>query len=201
MTFCLFDKSFKALYKQGMKTRFYIVRHGQTLFNQIGKIQGWSDSPLTEKGLEQASKMAEKLNEINFVLGVSSSSERARDTLLTIAKDRFPCVFYKDLKEICFGSLEGDSTKAVIGSTRKDWSEFGGETFDQARERLETCLLSISKEVGQGNVLVVSHGAILREFIHHLEPNFYDIMPNCSMFIVDCVDGALKLYSLPEVLI
>lgn len=28
----------------------YIMRHGQTLFNVRGKIQGWCDSPLTEEG-------------------------------------------------------------------------------------------------------------------------------------------------------
>ncbi len=184
-----------------MKTRFYIVRHGQTLFNLQGKIQGWSDSPLTEKGFEQAEKMAKKLDDIHFDLGISSSSERARDTMYTIVNGRFPCSFYKDLKEICFGTLEGDSVQTIIGSQRTDWREFGGETFDEARIRVEKCLISISKEVKDGNVLVVSHGAVLREFIHHLNPDFYDIMPNCSMFIVDCVDGKLELSSLPEVII
>ncbi len=196
-----FDKLRKALYKKSMKTRFYIVRHGQTLFNLQGKIQGWSDSPLTDQGFEQARKMAEKLNSIDFDLGISSSSERARDTLYTIALDRFPCSFYKDLKEICFGSLEGDSVQKIIGSERTDWREFGGETFEQARLRVENCLISISKEVKDGNVLVVSHGAVLRELIHHLKNDFYDIMPNCSMVIVDCIDGKLELYALPEVLI
>ena len=31
-------------------TRFYLMRHGQTLFNTLNRIQGWCDSPLTEKG-------------------------------------------------------------------------------------------------------------------------------------------------------
>lgn len=34
----------------------YLMRHGETLFNQRRKIQGWCDSPLTEKGIEQAQK-------------------------------------------------------------------------------------------------------------------------------------------------
>lgn len=34
--------------------RLYLVRHGETLFNIQGKIQGWSDSPLTERGIKQA---------------------------------------------------------------------------------------------------------------------------------------------------
>lgn len=32
----------------------YLMRHGQTLFNELKKVQGWCDSPLTELGKEQA---------------------------------------------------------------------------------------------------------------------------------------------------
>ena len=35
-----------------MKKIIYMMRHGQTLFNQLGKIQGWCDSPLTELGIK-----------------------------------------------------------------------------------------------------------------------------------------------------
>ncbi|MCC3238086.1 histidine phosphatase family protein, partial [Pediococcus acidilactici] len=38
-----------------MKTvNYYFVRHGQTLFNRYRHLQGWSDSPLTEKGVHDA---------------------------------------------------------------------------------------------------------------------------------------------------
>lgn len=37
-----------------MKTQFYIARHGQTLFNVKHLYQGWCDSPLLEKGIQQA---------------------------------------------------------------------------------------------------------------------------------------------------
>ena len=36
-----------------MKKNLYLLRHGQTLFNSKHLISGWSDSPLTEKGIEQ----------------------------------------------------------------------------------------------------------------------------------------------------
>ncbi len=38
-----------------MKT-LYLMRHGQTLFNSLGKIQGWCDSPLTEAGKSEAKR-------------------------------------------------------------------------------------------------------------------------------------------------
>ena len=33
-----------------VKTRLYIARHGKTMFNTIGRAQGWSDTPLTAEG-------------------------------------------------------------------------------------------------------------------------------------------------------
>ena len=37
-----------------MKKRLYLMRHGQTMFNEQKRIQGWCDSPLTELGKRQA---------------------------------------------------------------------------------------------------------------------------------------------------
>lgn len=35
--------------KEGIyMTHFYIIRHGETVFNRKGRIQGWCDSPLTD---------------------------------------------------------------------------------------------------------------------------------------------------------
>ena len=35
------------------KTRLYVIRHGKTMFNTIGRAQGWSDTPLTAKAHQQ----------------------------------------------------------------------------------------------------------------------------------------------------
>ena len=45
-----------------MKT-LYLMRHGETMFNAQHRIQGWCDSPLTERGIEQARAMGAKLRE------------------------------------------------------------------------------------------------------------------------------------------
>ncbi|MDH4015859.1 MAG: histidine phosphatase family protein, partial [Actinomycetota bacterium] len=37
-----------------MTLTIHLVRHGQTLFNHRGLVQGWVDSPLTEMGVAQA---------------------------------------------------------------------------------------------------------------------------------------------------
>ena len=49
-----------------MAKTLYLMRHGQTLFNVLKKIQGWCDSPLTEEGIRQA-KIARKWFEDNNI--------------------------------------------------------------------------------------------------------------------------------------
>lgn len=65
------------------KQYLYLMRHGKTFFNQMKKIQGWCDSPLTENSVEQA-RIAEgyfKKQNIELDAAYSSTSERACDTL------------------------------------------------------------------------------------------------------------------------
>lgn len=74
-----------------MKT-LYLMRHGETLFNVQHKIQGWCDSPLTEKGIKQAQKVRDYFSKkgITFDHAYCSTSERCSDTLELIvdAKDK-----------------------------------------------------------------------------------------------------------------
>jgi broad specificity phosphatase PhoE len=59
-----------------MKITFYYVRHGQTLFNVIERMQGECDSPLTEAGIEGARDTASALRKVHFAGCYSSFSER-----------------------------------------------------------------------------------------------------------------------------
>ncbi|EHL98514.1 phosphoglycerate mutase family protein [Lentilactobacillus parafarraginis F0439] len=62
------------------KVTAYLVRHGQTYMNLYNKVQGWIDSPLTEKGISDAKNAGERLKNINFNAAFSSDSGRAIDT-------------------------------------------------------------------------------------------------------------------------
>ncbi len=60
---------------------FYVVRHGQTLFNVMGKVQGWCDTPLTDEGVRAAQSLGRGLAEVDFAAAYSSDSGRAVHTL------------------------------------------------------------------------------------------------------------------------
>jgi broad specificity phosphatase PhoE len=57
-----------------MPLTLFLVRHGETLFNRRGLMQGWVDSPLTEAGVEQARHAAEQLRDRPLVAAYSSTS-------------------------------------------------------------------------------------------------------------------------------
>lgn len=149
-----------------MTKTLYIMRHGQTLFNIQHKIQGWSDSPLTKEGIQQAKIAGQyfKDNKITFDAAFCSTAERASDTLELVTD--MPYKRLKGLKELNFGNFEGeheylhpkDDPKKHFGDY---YVQFGGEDNQVAQKRVNDTLLKIMNQDNE-SVLVVSHaGAIM----------------------------------------
>ncbi|MGM9948101.1 histidine phosphatase family protein [Floccifex sp.] len=176
--------------------RVYIVRHGQTIFNEKKRIQGWCDSPLTSLGIQQAKDTHEKLKDIDFEWAYSSTSERAMDTLdLIIGQRNIHKSHRKDLKEIHFGQFEGEREQYVFQElklNREDLPQYGGESPIQAVTRVENALFEMSKK-HDGNVLVVCHGGIMANLLRRHAPYMIDQlgvpMPNCTVLVFDVLDS------------
>ena len=62
------------------KLNVYVVRHGQTYYNIYNKLQGWSNSPLTGKGIQDAQAAGQKLAETTFAAAYCSDTTRAEQT-------------------------------------------------------------------------------------------------------------------------
>lgn len=67
-----------------MTRNIYLVRHGQTYYNIYNKLQGWSHSPLTEKGKADARQAADRLKNIHFDAAFCSDLPRAMETCQVI---------------------------------------------------------------------------------------------------------------------
>jgi probable phosphoglycerate mutase len=95
------------------KTYLYIVRHGKTMFNTIGRAQGWSDTPLTTFGEQGIHELGIGLREagLEFKAAFSSDSGRTIQTIDIIMEELgYPHIPYlrdKRIREWCFGSLDG----------------------------------------------------------------------------------------------
>ncbi|MHC5374497.1 histidine phosphatase family protein [Enterococcus sp. LJL120] len=150
----------------------YLMRHGETLFNQLHKIQGWCDSPLTEAGKAQALQAKHYLTQHNITFDhyFSSTQERACDTLEVITDQ--PYSRRKNLKEMNFGSFEGESTRLQpVGPENYEhfYEQFGGESAEEVRQRMRKELTSIMEET-QENALVVSHNGAIFYFLQQIYP-------------------------------
>ena len=101
----------------------YLLRHGETELNVERKIQGWCDSPLTERGRDQARRARTSLEragvEIDYACG--SSLGRARQTAEIVTD--VPYVPMDELKEWSFGSYEGESRLSMPPAP---WGDFFG---------------------------------------------------------------------------
>ena len=90
--------------------KLYVVRHGETVWNELHKVQGTADIPLAEKGIELAEKTGEALKEVPFDLCITSPLVRARRTaelILEKQPHKVPVIEDKRIQEINFGELEG----------------------------------------------------------------------------------------------
>ena len=68
-------------------TVFYLVRHGETVWNKEQRLQGWLDSPLSSDGILHAKKLGEQFKGMSFAAAYCSSSERAKETLTYLVHD------------------------------------------------------------------------------------------------------------------
>ena len=88
--------------------KVYIIRHGQTNWNIIKKIQGQQDIELHETGINQAKEKIKIFNEYNFDLIICSTLKRAMKTAEILNSEKqLPIIYTDALRERKFGELEG----------------------------------------------------------------------------------------------
>ena len=94
--------------------KLYLVRHGKTMFNTIGRAQGWSDTPLTAEGERGIHELGIGLREsgLTFERAYSSDSGRTIQTMGIILEElgltgQIPYRMDKRIREWCFGSFHG----------------------------------------------------------------------------------------------
>lgn len=154
----------------------YLMRHGQTLFNRLQRIQGWCDSPLTEEGIAGAQRVGQyfRVHGIKFDHAYCSTQERASDTLELVTDQ--PYERLKGIKEWGFGVFEGQSEVLnpkpdPIRKTHGDFFlQYGGENDFQVQKRVVDTLTAIMERPDNHQVLAVSHGGASFMFLRRWLP-------------------------------
>jgi broad specificity phosphatase PhoE len=157
-------------------TRLYLARHGETEWNKFSKIQGRTDTELSEEGVRQAELLAGRLEREKIDFIYSSSLKRAVKTAEIIAGYKSCGVVKSDkYHEICLGPWEGMTINDIkekysehFRAYREDPANFrlpGAETFLQLTERTYSGILDMVDSHKGSNILVVSHGTAIKAAI------------------------------------
>ncbi|MEO0557985.1 MAG: histidine phosphatase family protein [Bacteroidota bacterium] len=162
------------------------VRHGQTDYNADGRVQGRGiDSDLNALGRWQAERLADRLASEPLTALYTSSLRRTHQTaepLLARRPDLAP-VALADLDEMDWGDYEGQAATAEIQDRYRRYVESwnggafdhavsGGESPQDVETRARRAVEQIQSVHRTGNVLVVTHGRLLRVLLASLLPDF-----------------------------
>ncbi|HEM3474946.1 TPA: histidine phosphatase family protein [Streptococcus suis] len=157
-----------------MVKTIYLMRHGETLFNTQGRVQGVCDSPLTENGRAQAQAAKNYFAEqgIQFGAVYSSTQERATDTA-KIVSGQENVQQLKGLKEMDFGIFEAQPEMLLpkfrpgANSFEDLLVPFGGEDIRTVGQRVAQTVEETVSGQDEKTVLAVSHGAAMWGFMLH----------------------------------
>jgi broad specificity phosphatase PhoE len=162
------------------KTTIGLLRHGQTNWNIDFRLQGITDIPLNETGIEQARVAGQVLAESGAAgqtwdLILSSPLSRARDTAVMVGEAiGIPGVSIEELLlERSFGEAEGlthEEWKAKYDDTNH---VPGGETLEQLEARAWVLLQRLLDHHEGKRVLTVSHGALIRTLLRLVSEGEY----------------------------
>ncbi|MCS5423050.1 MULTISPECIES: histidine phosphatase family protein [Psychrilyobacter] len=192
--------------------KIHFVRHGQTEWNVIKKLQGHLNSPLTEEGVEQTELLYEKLRYVDFSKIYTSPQGRALHTARILKGEKdIEILELQEIMEMGFGNVEGLEKEKFkekhpeafmnlwTDAVKYDPSDFSGESFIEVEKRAIEGLEKLVEENKTGDIMVVSHGMILKVIFgyvlgHGLDKFWIDPVPqNTSVTTISYNDGKFKM--------
>lgn len=159
-----------------MHTTLYLIRHGETQWNKLGKFQGSLDISLSEEGISQAKDLAKRLNG-NFDSLYTSPLLRALKTSEIICeKSHTKPIILPDMREINYGHWEGLTIKEIQVSYSYEFDLWkndkltgpivGGEgSLKNATMRGKKSVLEVVQANPGKKIAIVAHGGIIKAAI------------------------------------
>lgn len=163
-----------------MDSTIYLIRHGETVWNRIGRLQGQLDAPLTHAGLAQAHAIGRDLFERltgSAPAMAASPLGRTRQTAAIIAEHLgidFDDIALDDrLMEITLGDHDGyggwdvidrDHPELAAERRRDPWNfrHPNGESSQMVQDRVRPVLEHLTATPGIH--VVVAHGVVNKVF-------------------------------------
>ncbi|WP_088008965.1 histidine phosphatase family protein [Indiicoccus explosivorum] len=153
--------------------RIGIVRHGRTAWNLERRAQGSSDIPLDAEGQAGAALLAERLKDGDWDIIYSSDLSRANQTAEAVAAaSGLEVRIDPRIREVSGGQIEGTTEEERIAKWGPDWrdEDRGIETRESATARGMEFIHELMETHSGGNVLLVSHGGLIRHLLRAMLP-------------------------------
>lgn len=158
--------------------RLYFMRHGETVWNTERRYQGMTDIELSEEGLRQAECAAKRFKNIKIDKIYASPLKRAMKTAEKIAAEKgLEIISEDDFREIHFGEWEGKTVPELTEKYGDSYTNFirephkygfpGEGSVENVINRIKPGIDRLIAEE-KGNVLIVSHGGIIRLMIMYI---------------------------------
>lgn len=176
----------------GVLQTIYLIRHGETAWNRARILQT-PDVPLSEEGIEQARRLARRLDGAGIRRILSSDLERARMTARELqATTGAPVCEDALLQERNFGELRGRPYRELgFDPFAPDYEPPGGESVPAFEQRVERAwaLIRLHAAESRGPLAVVTHGLVCRGLVarHLVVPPDVPDEPwvNCALAIIE----------------
>lgn len=169
--------------------KIYVIRHGLTKLNKDGAFNGHIDESLSPEGIEQANN-AIHLIPASIKKMYASSLIRTKQTaeiLNSIIK--VPISYVDELKEVNAGVLNGlpftDEGVKKYKALQYNWKSQGGESVEDVMKRVLKVLDEIKLKERDEEVLIVTHGGIIRILYFLEKGSLLDEIGNVSILSFD----------------
>lgn len=177
--------------------RIYLIRHGETDWNREGRIQGRRDIALNERGEKQAMQAAQVLAGKRFAALITSPLVRAKKTGALLCRFAEVGEVREDerLLERDFGELDGEVFQESFRALMREGKVKGLEELSWVRQRMLEAVTSYAHTYEE-DVIVVSHGAALRELLQALDEEIAKVriqLKNVSFSVLEWQDEAFRV--------
>ena len=166
-----------------------LVRHAETVFNQLGKMQGKENIPLSDNGRNQAKTLKERIKEKNYDVCFSSPLMRAVETAMILIGDRVEIKIDDRLTERDLGEFEGKFRDVYDAKKYWDYNlnsgDGGVEKVQDIFKRCNDFIDYLKENYRDKTILIISHNAPLKAIYHILKHTDLN-KGNLSIRIANC---------------
>lgn len=183
--------------------QIYFIRHGETDWNRLEKIQGRVNNPLNEKGILQSQNARKIFEDIRLTHAYASTLTRAQETAQIITADRgFEVICDERLVERDFGVLEGANHESYYVFNSEDEMPESIERSDVIYARVQSFFDElVSKHESDDAILVAAHAHTIRTWAEKTFPAdflFSTRLYNCQGVSIEYKDKAFHYCGLTE---